>query len=553
MEKSSKESRLILALQALKNDSKLSVRKAGKIYTVSPSTLTRRQKGIRSRSEITVKTRKLSNVEEDTLIQRILKLDSQGFPVRVGSVEDMANLLRRERDASPVGKNWAENFIRRQPAIKTCQTRSYDNQRALCEDPRKIQDWFRLVTNFVAKFGIHDEDVYNFDETGFLMGILGTTTIVTTSNRTTKAKLIQPGNREWVTAIQGVNSQGWAIPPYLIFKGRWHLASWYEKEQFPSDWRIAVSENGWTTNEVTLDWLKHFDKYTRSKISGVYRLLILDGHESHHSIAFEEYCRTNNILALCMPPHSSHLLQPLDVGCFGPLKKAYSRQIEDLVRAGITHISKESFIPAFKAAFQAAMTQENIQGGFRGAGLVPYDPEVVISKLDIHISTPTPENSRPTTSHSWVSKTPQTTKDASSQTTLIKQRIVRHQGSSPTPILNALDLFAKGTAKVMQENVLLRTELERFRKANDEQSRRRRTKRKLIQQGGSLDLQDIQELEDQGDVQRQIRTEEGESRGKKRQGESYDRRCGGCGETGHNKRTCQANRATSYESDGVLQ
>jgi hypothetical protein len=551
MESTSVESRIILAMQALENDLTLSVRKAATIYKAPRTTLRRRVKGKPAQVDTTVKTRKLSNLEEDTIVQRLLQLDSQGFPVQVGSVEDMANLLRRERDASPVGKNWAENFIRRQPEIKTCQTRSYDNQRALCEDPRKIQDWFRLVTNFIAKFGIRVEDIYNFDETGFLMGIIGTTTVVTTSNRTTKAKLIQPGNREWVTVIQGINSQGWTVPPFIVFKGRWHLASWYNKEQLPYGWRIAVSENGWTTNDVTLDWLKHFDKCTRPKTVGVNRLLILDGHESHHSTDFTEYCRTNNILPLCMPPHSSHLLQPLDVGCFGPLKKAYSRQIEDIIRTRITHISKEAFLPAFIAAFQASMTKDNIQGGFQGAGLVPYDPDVVISKLDIHLSTPTPENSRPTTSHSWVSKTPQTTKDASSQTSLLKDRIVRHQGSSPTPILNALDLFAKGTAKVMQENVLLRTELERVQRANDELSRRRRTKRQLIQQGGSLDLQDIQELEDQGDVQRQIRTEESESRGKKRQRESHDRRCGGCGETGHNKRTCQGPRAASYESNDV--
>jgi hypothetical protein len=103
----------------------------------------------------------------------------------------------------------------------------------------------------------------------------------------------------------------------------------------------------------------------------------------------------------------------------------------------------------------------------------------------------------------------------------------------------------------MQENVLLRTELNRVQKANDELSRRRRTKRQLIQQGGSLDLQDIQELETQSDVHGQILKEEGQSRGKKRQGESHNRRCDGCGETSYNKRTCQANRATSYDSDNV--
>jgi hypothetical protein len=551
METPSNERFMILALQALKNDPKLSIRKAAKIYKVSIATLARRQQGQPSRVETIVKSRKLSNLEEKTIVQRVLKLDSQGFPVRISGVEDMANRLRRERDASPVGRNWASNFIRRQPELQTRQTRSYDNQRALCEDPEKIQGWFKLVANFTAKFGIRVEDIYNFDETGFLMGVLGTTTVVTSSDRTTRPKLVQPGNREWVTVIQGINSQGWAVPPFIVFKGKWHLASWYEKEHFPTNWRVAVSENGWTTNEVTLEWLKHFEKFTRTKTVGGYRLLVLDGHESHHSAAFEEYCCTNNILTLCMPPHSSHLLQPLDVGCFGPLKKAYSRQIENLVRTRITYISKEAFIPAFVEAFKATITKENIQGGFRGAGLVPYDPEVVISQLDIRLSTPTPENSRPSTSYSWVSKTPQTTKDASSQTTLIKQRIVQHQSSSPTPILNALDLFAKGTAKVMQENILLRIELERAQRANNELSRRRRTKRQMIQQGGTLDLQDIQELETQTDVQGQILKEEGESRGKKRQGELHDGRCRGCGETGHNKRTCQADRAASCDSENV--
>ena len=117
--------------------------------------------------------------------------------------------------------------------------------------------------------------------------------------------------------------------------------------------------------------------------------------------------------------------------------------------------------------------------------------------------------------------------------------------------MDALDLFAKGTAKVMQENILLRTELERVQKANSELSRRRRTKRKLLQEGGTLDLKEVQELETQAEVQGQIRTEEGQNRGRKRQGESHDRRCGGCGQTGHNKRTCQASRAASYDSDDI--
>jgi hypothetical protein len=114
METPSNERFIILALQALKNDPRLSVRKAAKIYKVSPTTLAQRRKGKPSRVETIVKSRKLSNLEEKTIVQRVLKLDSQGFPVWISGVEDMANQLLRERDASLVGRNWASNFIRRQ-------------------------------------------------------------------------------------------------------------------------------------------------------------------------------------------------------------------------------------------------------------------------------------------------------------------------------------------------------------------------------------------------------------------------------------------------------
>lgn len=216
----------------------------------------------------------------------------------------------------------------------------------------------------MAKYGIDAPDMYNFDETGFMMGILSSAMVVTNAERNGRAKIAQPGNREWVTAIQGINARGWPVPPFLVVASQNHLANWYQDRDIPKDWAISVSSNGWTTNEITFAWLQHFDQYTKSRTVGKYRLLIVDGHESHHSVDFELYCQQHNIITLCMPAHSSHLLQPLDVGCFSPLKRAYSREIEHFVRARITHITKAEFIPAFKAAFFATFTEKNIQAGF---------------------------------------------------------------------------------------------------------------------------------------------------------------------------------------------
>ena len=94
-----------------------------------------------------------------------------------------------------------------------------------------------------------------------------------------------------------------------------------------------------------------------------------------------------------MPPHLSQILQPLDVGCFGPLKKSYSRQIEHLIQQQYIYITKKDFIPAFQTAFRESLTESNIKGGFREAGIVPFDPERVISALDLKLQTPMSQNS----------------------------------------------------------------------------------------------------------------------------------------------------------------
>jgi hypothetical protein len=549
MRQKNDESQLILAIQAIQKDPELRPQVAARIYSVDHRKLGRRLRGMRPRHDILANSRKLTDLEEQVLIQHILDLDIKGFPPRVHVVEEMANRLLATRDSPRVGTRWAYNFINRRPELRTRFQRKYDYQRAKCEDPEVIRGWFELVCNTITKYGIHDIDIYNFDETGFMIGVISTAMVVTSSDGRAKAKKIQPGNREWATVIQGVNSQGWTVPPFVIVAGKNHLASWYQNSGFPPDWVITVTDNGWTTNEKGMDWIQHFEKHTKARTIGGYRLLILDGHESHHSDKFEEYCKEHNIVTLCMPAHSSHILQPLDVGCFGPLKKAYGRQIEDMMRAHIIHITKDDFLPAFRVAHFAAMTKSNIQGGFRGAGLLPFAPEKVISTLDLKLHTPTPENSRPGTAQPWVSQTPNNPTEAASQTTFIKSRIAQHQNSSPTSIYNAVDQFARGTSKIMYQLALLKAENQNLRKANETLSKRRRAKKTRLQDGGSLSQQDAQDIQDEKDVVLQVEREMKASGGRKPREELRARRCGNCGETGHNARTCQIIIEVSEEED----
>lgn len=206
MESIYKEGQISLAINAINQAQIQSERVAAKTYDVPRTTLQRRRDGIPSRRDCEPNSKKLTKLEESVIIEHILDLDSRGFSPKLSAVADMANHILTDRAGGKVGIKWPSNFIDRTPELKTRFNRKYDYQRAKCEDPQIIQPWFELVQSIKAKYGILDEDVFNFDETGFQMGVISTGIVVTGSERRNRPRAIQPGNREWVTAIQGVNS-----------------------------------------------------------------------------------------------------------------------------------------------------------------------------------------------------------------------------------------------------------------------------------------------------------------------------------------------------------
>jgi hypothetical protein len=78
-------------------------------------------------------------------------------------------------------------------------------------------------------------------------------------------------------------------------------------------------------------------------------------------------------VTISLSPHSSYLLQPLDVECFSVLKRRYSQEIEVFIKAHINYITKVEFFIAFQKAYVRTMTKENIKTEFSEAGLFPYN------------------------------------------------------------------------------------------------------------------------------------------------------------------------------------
>jgi hypothetical protein len=133
-----------------------------------------------------------------------------------------------------------------------------------------------------------------------------------------------------------------------------------------------------------------FEPHSQQSSTGAKRLLILDGHSSHQTAEFDAFCKENAIICLCMPPHTSHLLQPLDVGVFGPLKRAYGKLVEGMMVAGNNHIDKDDFLHLYPPAREKVFNQKNTCSGFVGAGLKLFDQDQVLEKITFQLRTPTP-------------------------------------------------------------------------------------------------------------------------------------------------------------------
>jgi hypothetical protein len=342
--------------------------------------------------------------------------------------------------------------------------------------------------------------------------------------------------------IQSICAAGYAIPPFIIYKGRVHISAWYEEASIPGNWKISVSENGWTNNALGLEWLKHFDAHTKTRQVGVYRLLILDGHESHLNQDFKDYCLAHKILTLCMPSHSSHILQPLDVVCFSPLKRKYSQRVRDLARRRVFHINKEGFLPAFKDAFFDVFTEENCRKAFEASGIVPINAQVVLDRLEVRLRTP-PEPLLPETP--WQSKTPSNTYEFGSQSKLVRDSFTR----SPVTAQAGFSQLIKGGELILHQNALLAARNRELEEQLAIMTKRKTRKRKHIQHGGTIEYSEAA-------AQVAAKASAGPQRSKKARGSGDQepaqpavRRCGNCGGTGHNARTCRKDTEISSESD----
>lgn len=225
----------------------------------------------------------------------------------------------------------------------------------------KISHWFEIIGKELSDPIVLPENVYNMDETGVMLSMLNSIKVLVGKDdprdyRGTGVRRIM------VTAIECVSADSRSLFPMIIWPATTHRSNW---TTYPTPgWHYACSESGYTDSQITLEWLQRvFDPQTKARAHCRPRILICDGFETHETLEILEYCLTNNIILCRIPSHTSHKLQPCDIGVFGPLKTAYREEVEKLYRGGANTIGKEHFTSLYSPARGKAITSKNIKAG----------------------------------------------------------------------------------------------------------------------------------------------------------------------------------------------
>jgi hypothetical protein len=369
-----------------------SKRAAAKAYNLPESTLRSRLNGSTNSVASHQHQQRLSPEQEEFLVEWILEEDARACPPPHARAREMANrILRMNGDPNPVGKLWLSHFLRRNPRVASVVGKKIEAQRAEAATPEQVRAFLELFERTRQRLNIPMEDVYNMDETGIALGVCTNTRVLASSSKK-KAYIKSPENREWVSIVECVSATGQRLRCVVIFKGQSLQTTWFSSKLGP-DWLYTTSQNGWTSNAIGKRWLRRIFLPETTRPEAKHRLLIVDGHGSHIDVDFQWLCKQNQIELLYLPPHSSHILQPLDLAPFSVVKSNYRNQIRALASLDdAAPVKKERFVQCYNMARDQGLTERVIRAGWRATGICPLNIGMVVGSSQVQQRPSTPEH-----------------------------------------------------------------------------------------------------------------------------------------------------------------
>lgn len=332
--------------------------------------------------------------EEERLLVRWIKfMAEKHFPVTKDQLLDSVQKIISEKDLDSCpftnnrpGKKWFSAFLNRHPDVseRTAQNLSKAREEVTEDD---ILGWFHVIKGYLEKNGLLEaindpQRIFNGDESAFYLQPKAGRVIVRKGEKNVYAA--SGDEKENLTVLITGNAAGILAPPMIVYA--------YERlpaviaNSVPKDWCIGRSDSGWMCAKTFYEYITNvFNPWIEKNNIPKPVILFLDGHRSHMTLHLSNFCKDNGIEVISLYPNSTHLLQPMDVAVFRPLKLSWKNQVKSWKRENPKQVLKrEHFAPNFEAALRNLET-DTIKNGFRKSGLFPFGPEYVdMNKISSH-------------------------------------------------------------------------------------------------------------------------------------------------------------------------
>ena len=349
----------------------LSIREAALQFGVPKSTLGDRISGRVLSGATSGPDTYLDRSEEEELVKFLLRCAEIGYTKSRKQVLALVKrLLQKKGKCGTVTSGWWGSFCERHPNLTLRAPASLSRARAVASDPDVLDRYFDLLHEVLEKNNLLDQacQIFNMDETGMPLASPHVKIVTRKGDRNPVAP--SSGDKSQITVVACVSAAGSFMPPMVILDRKTLPPRFTEGEI--SGTGYGLSAKGWIDQELFDGWFTdHFLKY-----APVIRplLLLLDGHSSHYCPDTIRLAAKEKVIIFALPPNTTHITQPLDKGCFGPLKTYWKEECHNYMTENPSKVmSRYVFSKLLSKAWTNAMTIRNITGGFKVCGICPFD------------------------------------------------------------------------------------------------------------------------------------------------------------------------------------
>ncbi|KYN12208.1 hypothetical protein ALC57_15605 [Trachymyrmex cornetzi] len=174
-----------------------------------------------------------------------------------------------------------------------------------------------------------------------------------------------------------ISASGVMAPPMIMYAYKRIPAT--ITQNIPKGWSIGTSDRGWMTAESFYEYITNvFYLWLKTNNIVFPVVLFMDGHSSHLTLPLSNFCRQHEIELIALYPNATHILQPLDVAVFHPLKMVWKKTVNNwrLENNG-ERLKKDMFAPLFKKTLDSIDLTSMAKNGFQTCGLYPFTPNAV--------------------------------------------------------------------------------------------------------------------------------------------------------------------------------